>query len=287
MIRSFCVIAGILLAYGALAAPAPDPLKSWGKPVDPDEDCKIRRNGGILSIEMPGSYHDYDPIRKRFNSPRILREIKGEFDFQVRVRIDSRPSAQSTDKGQPSYVAAGFLLLLPDTTRPTCSRLDYGILAGGTGLDAYTVAPLLSYPQIAETSRKRIGTDGYVAEKTWYYKGLVGGVPWDRLPENSRVLEQFYQLFDHGWKKWPLPNKAGQAYLRLEQRSQWIYFLISPDGDKWSVVVARANLPTNLKVGMAAYTTSSERSTVLFDQLEFTQGGNKKKRRDEREFWRH
>ena len=48
-----------------------------------------------------------------FNAPRLLCDLEGTFDLEVRVRIEYCPSEQSTVKGQPSYVSAGFLLIYP------------------------------------------------------------------------------------------------------------------------------------------------------------------------------
>jgi hypothetical protein len=112
MTRSLFALAALFLVCAAFAAPAPGPFVSgWGSPVDPDRDCKIRRDNDALIIEMPGTDHDYDPLRERVNAPRILRDFEGDFDMQLRVRIDCSPSIKSTVKGQPSYVAGGFLII--------------------------------------------------------------------------------------------------------------------------------------------------------------------------------
>jgi hypothetical protein len=114
MNRSLSVLAVVLLACASWAAPAPVPfVTGWGYPVNPDSDCKIRRSNYALTIEMPGGDHDFDPLRKRLNDPRLLRDMEGDFEIQVRVQMVCRLPAQSTVKGQPSCVAAGFLLIPP------------------------------------------------------------------------------------------------------------------------------------------------------------------------------
>lgn len=109
MSRSIYVLVVFLLASVILAAPAPPPFKAgWDKPLDPDSDCKFTREKDSLTIELPGTDHDYYPLRGRVNAPRLLREIEGDFEMQVRVRFDCRASATSTVEAQPSLVSGGF-----------------------------------------------------------------------------------------------------------------------------------------------------------------------------------
>ena len=73
---------------------------------------------------------------------------------------------------------------------------------------------------------------------------------------------------DRGWQKWPLPEKAEYAYLRLDNRvGGWGSFYISPDGEKWARLEYLPSVPAGGKIGLAAYTTSTEPSKVTFDQL--------------------
>lgn len=98
-------------------------MSNRGDPLDPDKDCKIKCDKDALLIEMPGTDHDYAPVRKRFNAPRIFCDLEGNFDVQLRVRIDYRPSAQATVKGHPSFISAGFLLIHPEAKRTIKSYL--------------------------------------------------------------------------------------------------------------------------------------------------------------------
>lgn len=76
MNRSLYAVAVLLLVCAVWAIPVPEPFMSgWGNPVDPDRDCKIRRDSGTLIFEMPGTVHEYDPYFKRTNAPRLLREL--------------------------------------------------------------------------------------------------------------------------------------------------------------------------------------------------------------------
>ena len=192
-VLSVLLLGVLLLACAALAVPAPKPsLRGWGDPVNPDQDCKIRFDRGVLSIEMPGTAHEYDPARKRFNAPRIVREIEGEFNLQVRIRIDCPPSAQSSLEGHPAYVAAGFLTLYPESPlylKPpqvtACERVDYGVMQQRIGIldfparledwpevDVRHRLCHLALPQIEKESRKGIGEDGCVLRKDWIYNSM-------------------------------------------------------------------------------------------------------------------
>lgn len=140
MSRSLCVLAVFPLACIVLAAPAPRPFVSgWGEPVDPDKDCKIRRDKDVLTIEMPGTVHDYDPFLKRVNSPRLVRDFEGNFEIQFRVRIDCRPSGESSVEGQPSYVSAGFLVIPLDKFEVPFMRHEYRVSGQGVESDGCAV----------------------------------------------------------------------------------------------------------------------------------------------------
>lgn len=70
-----------------------------------------------------------------------------------------------------------------------------------------------------------------------------------------------------------------RIYLRLERRGNFIHHFISPDGEKWidDFNVGLGNLPKKLKVGLAAYSTSTEPFKATFDQFKLTRGQKKKK----------
>lgn len=240
MIRPLLALVAFLLTCTLLAAPAPRPFVSdWGRPIDPDKDCKITRDKGVLTIEMPGTNHDYDTARKRLNAPRLVRECEGDFELQVRLRIDSDPSAKSTVKGQSSFVAAGILVIPPNTFWELFHRFQYGVSAEGSG------------------------ADGYAAQLSRDVKGGFG--------EGA---------CDNKWSKWPFKAKPEHVYMRLERRGELLLCKISPDGKSW-VMIGGGNLqglPPKLKVGLAAYSTSTEPSKVRFDQLKLTQGKMKKRK---------
>jgi hypothetical protein len=64
-----------------------------------------------------------------------------------------------------------------------------------------------------------------------------------------------------------MPKQNYSAYLRLERSNGWLNFFISADGEKWTRLIKRSDPHTKLKLGLAAYSTSSEPSKVRFDKL--------------------
>jgi hypothetical protein len=245
----------------------------WGNPIDPDKDCKIKRDKDSLTIEMPGSDHDYDPVRKCFNAPRLISDLQGEFEVQVRVRIDSRPSALSTVKGQPSFVSAGFLLIYREPEYSICDRMEYAVSQLRRRLDGDAVRDAVRV-QLAEQRRKepmpkREEADHYAAMKTWVNSRQRKGKPmeWD----HARPVESVNLLWERGSENWPLSEKADYAYLRLDHRMVgYSYFYISPDGEKWTRLGHLRHMPAKGKLALAAYSTSTEPSKVRFDELRLT-----------------
>src|SRR5262249_56173604 len=89
-------LACLLLAGAALAAPVPASKEAaafrggeWGRPIDPDKDCKFTFAKGALTVGAPGKDHDYE--RPGDNAPRVLRPVRGDFAAEVRVRGECRP----------------------------------------------------------------------------------------------------------------------------------------------------------------------------------------------------
>ncbi len=76
-------------------------IKGWGRVIDPDGDCPITLTEGTLGFKIPGKPHDYAADIQIQNSPRILREVKGDFIAEVRVGGELNPGQASTIAGRP------------------------------------------------------------------------------------------------------------------------------------------------------------------------------------------
>lgn len=98
-------------------APAPPPpntarhIAGWGAVVDPDGDCRISAEGDRLTITLPAGLHDmwYGRLEpeKRYNAPRILQTVTGDFTAQVKVTAPLEGPAD--DNGQFSRAAGLFI----------------------------------------------------------------------------------------------------------------------------------------------------------------------------------
>src|SRR5947199_217787 len=84
-------------------------IEGWGAVVDPDGDCTIQAKSGKVTITVPGKTHDLNPLI-RTNSPRVLRQVDGDFTATVRVTGDFQPGEQSTTGVTYPFNGAGLLL---------------------------------------------------------------------------------------------------------------------------------------------------------------------------------
>ena len=71
-------------------------LAGWGKPIDPDRDCKIAANGPALTIDVPAKAHDLHIETPLMNAPRVLQDADGDFTIQVKVGGTLRPTGPPT-----------------------------------------------------------------------------------------------------------------------------------------------------------------------------------------------
>ncbi|MGC1720093.1 MAG: protein kinase [Isosphaeraceae bacterium] len=91
------------------AAPGPD---DWDEPIVPDGDCKIEldRAGNRIRIVVPGTPHVLSAELGRLNAPRLLREVRGDFDARAKVAGGFHPAGKTTVKEYAPYHGAGLLL---------------------------------------------------------------------------------------------------------------------------------------------------------------------------------
>src|SRR5262249_23157186 len=89
-------------------------IKGWGQVSDPDADGTVPENKGKLTIKVPGSLHDLYPLqqdaKKRFNAPRVLQAVKGDFVVTVKVAADWKPGDRRPGSSSFPYNGAGLLV---------------------------------------------------------------------------------------------------------------------------------------------------------------------------------
>ena len=84
----------------------------WGDAVDPDGDCKFELDPreDKIRIIVPGKSHLLSAEIGRVNAPRLLRDIKGDFDLIVRVAGTGDPKGKATTTNYSPYHGAGLLV---------------------------------------------------------------------------------------------------------------------------------------------------------------------------------
>lgn len=98
----------------ATGTPEPEPtgtaLTGWGLAIDPDKDCKFTPGPKSMAVDVPAAMHDLGGALRKFNAPRVLREVDGDFVLTVKVGGDFNPGPKSTNPKSVPYLAGGILL---------------------------------------------------------------------------------------------------------------------------------------------------------------------------------
>jgi regulation of enolase protein 1 (concanavalin A-like superfamily) len=107
-------------------------LPGWGVAIDPDKDCEIKEQNKNLLITVPASLHDLGQGIK--NSPRVMREVEGDFVVTVKVVGEFRPGGKSTSPKNVPYNGAGILVW---SDADNFIRLERAAVARGPNLNTY------------------------------------------------------------------------------------------------------------------------------------------------------
>jgi uncharacterized protein (TIGR03067 family) len=89
-------------------------ISGWGDVINPDKDCTLTLENGKLNVAVPGTDHALMPARGKMNAPRIMQEVTGPFDVQVKVSANFPPGLKSAVAGRRPYQDAGLLIWLDD-----------------------------------------------------------------------------------------------------------------------------------------------------------------------------
>ena len=125
-----CLLLGMVIVQCVIcsAAEAQDKIPGWGEFIDPARDCKVREEKGIVTITVPGSHHNLNPLPEyNLLGPRLLQPVAGDFDIEVKVLKFVRPEkGTSSTKTNVSYTAAGLLIWQDDKTFLRSMRSAHG-----------------------------------------------------------------------------------------------------------------------------------------------------------------
>ncbi|MDB5308691.1 MAG: hypothetical protein JWO38_2893 [Gemmataceae bacterium] len=122
MSRTFCLTlltAAFCVAVGAAPTPPEKKtptIKGWGDVTDPDGDCRVAEDKGVLTITVPKTHHDltYTDEYTKLNSPRVLQRVEGDFTLRVKIPAFPLPGDVASSGGQHSFVSTGLLIWQDD-----------------------------------------------------------------------------------------------------------------------------------------------------------------------------
>lgn len=181
-------------------------ISNWGKPADPDGDCKFFRAPRELLISVPGSNgpHDLAADVDKTNAPRVLKPVSG--DFSIQVKVDGRfvPGASSTLPGRVGYNGAGLVLMADDQNVISLAR---AVLHRPGG----ELSPYANFEKRADGELERIGDAGE-------HPLPATGAVFLRLERRGQKLTGAVSLDGDKWKTigskkipadWPRKLKVG------------------------------------------------------------------------------
>jgi len=128
---NFVAMLFLVLAFNATRAQdaKPPTISGWGTVVDPDRDCQFAEEQGKLTIMVPGTYHDltHSQGRDQLNAPRVIQELTGDFDLQVKVHAFPLPEENTSTSNGVCFVSCGLVIWLDGDN---FIRLDRAAMAG-------------------------------------------------------------------------------------------------------------------------------------------------------------
>jgi regulation of enolase protein 1 (concanavalin A-like superfamily) len=92
----------------------PDPvgveLPGWGRALDPQKDCDFLAEKTRLSLTIKSSRHQQVGATMGTNTPRVVRDVEGDFVATVKVLAEYQPTGPSTNPRAIPFNGAGFIL---------------------------------------------------------------------------------------------------------------------------------------------------------------------------------
>ncbi len=102
----------------ALAADKPvQTVPGFGVVVDPDGDCRVSDRVKI-TIGVPNTNHGItyrpEPGQSKLNAPRLVQDVKGDFQVAVKVSAFPTPPTKNSTTGRPCHQAAGLFIWIDE-----------------------------------------------------------------------------------------------------------------------------------------------------------------------------
>jgi regulation of enolase protein 1 (concanavalin A-like superfamily) len=110
---NFAVMLTVVLSLSATGAEDNGrTIARWGATMDPDRDCQFADDQGKLTITVPGTYHDltHSQGRDQLNAPRVIQEVTGDFDLQVKVHAFPLPAENTSTSNGVCFISSGLLI---------------------------------------------------------------------------------------------------------------------------------------------------------------------------------
>ena len=165
-------------------------IEGWGIVSDPDGDCTIREENGMVSIEIPGTLHDINPTKDRRNAPKILRPVEGDFKVVVRVTGDFTPIGPSTSKSSVPFNGAGLLLYSDETNLLWFARNKFIAGPNAEGLCFAPLFELFHDGRNANVNPRSTSSQAFKGESTALYLAREGDKLIGRYSHDAKTWEQ-------------------------------------------------------------------------------------------------
>ncbi len=144
-------------------------IPGWGTATDIGGDCTFRSEAGKLLVTVPGKVHDLSGNYPHWigrKAPRILQEMDGDFEVQVRVRGAFDPGNEPAIPRHSAFNGAGLLLWDKETNY---LRLESNVWKRSDGVP-YSYNPLFEYWKDNRVVISSPGQDPWIGGEGVYHK---------------------------------------------------------------------------------------------------------------------
>ncbi len=150
------------------------PVKGWGTIIDPDADSYIVATPEMLRIVLASGGHDLwygrEDETKRYNAPRVLREVQG--DFVARVKVTATWLGAPTESG--SYTRAAGLLIYESDQHYLRHERNRFMSGEQPGVVWSWLPPLYDRSEQRISQWKSSRDDIFLGESTWLLMQRIG-----------------------------------------------------------------------------------------------------------------